>query len=183
MPRSYHTKVGERFGSRIITGFLKPRDSDGHLRCRWKCDCGNKGTAGLKAFRHASKCPRCRARNQKGRPTHGHSRENGGRTSLYNIWAGMMQRTRSPTSFRHRKWYFDKGITVCDEWQSFEGFLAWASTSGYKPGLSIDRIFTCRGYEPKNCEWVTRSENSRRAAQDAWRRCDNAPIEMLWGET
>jgi len=182
-PGSYRTKVGDRFGSRVITGFLKTRDTDGHLRCRWKCDCGNKGTGGLKSLRHTLLCQRCKPFPASVRNTsrHGHTKR-GARTKLYDAWANMMQRTNPNTSsLRNRRWY--KGIKVCPEWQTFEGFRDWALANGYREGLSLDRIRTVRGYEPSNCEWVTRSENSRRAAEDEWRNHHHTPIEILWGET
>jgi hypothetical protein len=93
----------------------------------------------------------------------------------------MLQRTRGTGSPKNKRWYSDKGIKVCDEWQTFENFRDWAVKNGWSKGLSLDRIFTCRGYEPSNCEWVTRSENSRRAAQDEWRKYTSTPLEMFWG--
>jgi hypothetical protein len=187
MPFSYHTKVGERFGSRVITGFATERDTDGHLRCEWTCDCGNEGVTGLKMFRHTDKCPQCRNRNQKGRPTHGQaggtSRDcNVGRTHLYQCWANMRQRTNPRSAGpRNRKWYADKGIVVCPEWRTFEGFCDWALAYGYHEGLSLDRIFNNGDYEPSNCEWVTRSENSRRSVEDKWRNHRDIPIGAVLG--
>lgn len=186
MPFSYGTKVGDRFGSRVITGFLKERDTDGHLRCAWKCDCGNQGTGGLKGFRYTKQCEKCRDRNQSGgKPTHGHAgRAN--RTHLYDTWANMLGRTNGngagANSYRNKRYYKDKGITVCDAWRNFDAFRAWAEANGYEPGLSIDRIYTCRNYEPSNCEWITRKENTRRAFEK-WRNHESTPIEMLWGTT
>lgn len=53
------------------------------------------------------------------------------------------------------------GITVCDEWRTcYETFQTWALAHGWKRGLTIDRI-DCRGnYEPANCRWLTRAEQS-----------------------
>lgn len=180
MPFSYRTKVGERFGSRVITEFLRQRDSDGHVRCNWICDCGNKGSGGLKSLRHTINCPRCRPSNVHGNaPTHGHSTREA-RTHLYDVWANMMQRTRYPERNQRSRNY--RNVTVCDDWQTFAGFHAWAVANGYQAGLSIDRIYTCRNYTPDNCEWVTKQVNRDRA-KDIWRRHDTTPIEMLWGAT
>lgn len=184
----YQTQPGDRYGSRTILELLEERDTDGHRRVSWRCECGAVGTGGLKALRHTTNCPKCRPDNLPPRKkTHGHAggwrhgRKNGGRTHLYDCWANMMQRVRGTGSPKNKRWY--KGVTICPERQKFEGFRDWAVANGYERGLSLDRIFTCRGYEPSNCEWVTRSENSRRAAEDVWRRYDHTPIEMLWGGT
>jgi hypothetical protein len=92
----------------------------------------------------------------------------------------MMQRVRGTGDRkRTRRWY--SRVTVCDQWRSFENFRDWALANAWRKGLSPERSFSCRGYEPSNCEWITRSENSRRAAQDEWRRHLATPIEMFWG--
>ena len=40
-------------------------------------------------------------------------------------------------------------------------FEKWAYDTGYKVGLSIDRIDSNRDYCPKNCRWTTYSENCK----------------------
>ena len=73
----------------------------------------------------------------------------------------MRHRCTNPTSPGY-KYYGGKGIKLCDEWQSFIPFRDWARSNGYVEGLSIDRLDNDRGYEPANCEWVTRVENIKR---------------------
>ena len=80
---------------------------------------------------------------------------------LYNRWRSMINRCKP--SCKHRKYYYDKGITVCDAWlNDFYLFKAWAITNGYSPELTIDRIDDTKGYSPENCRWITKSENTRR---------------------
>lgn len=90
-------------------------------------------------------------------------------TRLFRIWSGMKERCER-TEGDHARWYHDKGIRVCDEWQDFSVFRKWAYGNGYhdqeihnteyKDLLSIDRIDPNKGYFPENCRWITVSENS-----------------------
>lgn len=58
--------------------------------------------------------------------------------------------------------YGGRGITVCDEWlESQESFVRWAMASGWKKGLSLDRIDNDKGYSPDNCHWATDAEQAR----------------------
>lgn len=82
---------------------------------------------------------------------------------LYNIWACMKQRCNNPNHTAAR-WYHDKGIRVCDEWnENFHSFAKWAKENGYFDGGSIDRIDASKGYNPENCRWITLDENRNRA--------------------
>jgi hypothetical protein len=84
--------------------------------------------------------------------THGMSK-----TPLYRVWCRMKGCTSSP-SHQDFKYYGERGIVVCEEWQRFETFYAWAVSNGYQRGLTIDRIDSTRGYCPSNCQWITLSE-------------------------
>ena len=44
------------------------------------------------------------------------------------------------TGKRRREYYFDRGITVCDEWKDVNNFFEWALSNGYQENLEIDRI-------------------------------------------
>ncbi len=86
------------------------------------------------------------------------------RGKLHSIWRGMRVRCglikcKDPNIF---KYYGGKGVTVCNDWLTFEGFREWAERNGYKEGLSIDRLNSDGHYEPSNCQWITLGENVRR---------------------
>lgn len=78
----------------------------------------------------------------------------------------MLQRCTNPNdpAYRH---YGGRGITVCERWQSFENFLA---DMGERPeGLTLDRTDNEGNYEPGNCKWATRAQQSaNRRSPDTW---------------
>lgn len=81
-------------------------------------------------------------------------------TRLYRIWNLMIQRC-SNEKLPYFDRYGGRGIRVCEEWKTFEVFAEWARKSGYKDGLSIDRINVEGNYEPQNCKWSTEIEQAR----------------------
>ena len=60
-------------------------------------------------------------------------------------------------------YYQGKGIRLCDDWKNIpKSFYDWAFLNGWKEGLTIDRIDPDGNYEPLNCRFITKSENSKR---------------------
>lgn len=81
-------------------------------------------------------------------------------TPEYHTWKGMIQRCANPNASRYKD-YGGRGITVCEEWLSFEKFYA---DMGDRPtGTSLDRIDNNSGYYKDNCRWATQSiQNSNK---------------------
>ena len=82
--------------------------------------------------------------------------------SSYKSWEAMRQRCNNP-NHKHFNYYGGRGITVCDRWvSSFENFL---NDMGERPsGMTLDRIDATGNYEPSNCRWATKEEQSRNRA-------------------
>ena len=77
----------------------------------------------------------------------------------YMSWQSCKSRCFNPNSARYYL-YGAKGVTVCARWKdSFENFL---EDMGERP--SSDYVLSRKGdtgnYEPSNCEWKTKRENS-----------------------
>ena len=80
---------------------------------------------------------------------------------LYSIWTNIKSRCNNSNVPGYKN-YGGRGIKICSEWQEkFECFYKWAISNGYKDNLSIDRIDVNGNYEPSNCRWVTRIEQSQ----------------------
>lgn len=96
-------------------------------------------------------------------------------TKLYNTWKSIKRRCYN-ANYEYYKDYGARGIILCDEWRfNFKTFYDWAMNSGYKEGLTIDRIDNNKGYSPDNCHWVdysTQNNNQRRSIRlkynDEW---------------
>src|SRR5580704_3901661 len=79
-------------------------------------------------------------------------------TRTHASWSKMLGRCRNPTDPSYSR-YGGRGISVCQAWFTFDGFLA---DMGERPtGTSLDRIDNARGYEPGNCRWATPAEQSQ----------------------
>lgn len=78
---------------------------------------------------------------------------------IYKIWTGMKSRCSNPNN-SHFSNYGGRGIAVCQEWGSFEAFYDWALTNGYQDDLTIERLDVNKNYEPVNCAWIPKSQQS-----------------------
>lgn len=83
---------------------------------------------------------------------------------VYKEWRYMRKRCQTKNA-PYSRYYYKKGIKVCEEWNSlengFDTFYKWAIKNGYEEGLSIDRIDSSKGYCPSNCRWIELNENRR----------------------
>lgn len=135
----------------------------GHIVWTYQCRCGTiKDAAGSDLRRgriQSCGCEKTKRMTILGlsNKTHGYASHRTGRTPTYRSWRAMIQRC-GPHCTKNKYWY-GKGIIVCDRWKSFDGFLA---DMGERPiGKTLDRYPNNHGhYEPGNCRWATASEQA-----------------------
>jgi len=96
---------------------------------------------------------------------------NGCHTSIYKVWENMKTRCFNK-NIPNFKYHGGRGISVCKEWLDFVPFKTWANKSGYKKGLTIDRINNDGNYSPDNCRFITHTENmrNRRNTKLSWEK-------------
>lgn len=171
--------LGERFGRLEVIEEVG-RGRFRHVIWLCKCDCGAEIRVNgydLRSGKQVS-CGCYKRENTSLRcTTHGMSN-----TRVFKTWAGIIQRCNNPKQ-THYKNYGGRGITVCEEWKTFEGFWEWAQRSGYTDELTIERIDVNGNYEPSNCKWIPLSEQARNTTRN--RRIiyngENLPM-VEWGE-
>jgi len=152
--------TGQKFGRILVISYSHISNHEAMWNC--KCDCGKEWLVSGHNLRagNIQSCGCLRNENtgkrflKKGLST----------TRLYNIWRGMRKRCNNPNE-KSYKFYGAKGIKVCEEWNDFEIFYEWAMNSGYTDNLTIDRKDNKKNYCPENCQWLTRTENTRKATK------------------
>jgi hypothetical protein len=168
-PRIHAAARGDLFG--LLTAIKELPMHSGRQTWLFQCSCGEFLSRQMEVVRFGVRNgsqPNCgcltkqiRSRSGKLKTEHGLSVEN---RRLYDVHRQMLQRCENPSSkdFKH---YGDRGITVCGEWRDPVVFFAWAYESGYRRGLTIERVDVNGNYEPGNCTWVPnerQSHNTRR---------------------
>lgn len=157
--------TGKTFG--YWTVLRKDIPQHGKQNSRWicQCKCGNiKSVIRSTLISGRSQSCGCKPIDRKGiNQTHGMSK-----TRLYHEWASMRKRCSNPND-KYADSYYNKGITVCDQWnEHFEEFRNWALKNGYSDDLTIDRIDNSKGYFPENCRWISIEEQQRNRTNNVY---------------
>lgn len=146
--------IGQRSGR--LTVESEPIRHNGRAYYECRCDCGIlKLIAGSHITTKATLSCGClhRERNRATSSTHGKSR-----SPIYWVWNSMLRRCEKLTDKSYTR-YGDRGIYVCERWQSFENF--YADMGDAPDGMSLDRLDNDGPYTPENCQWATDKEQSR----------------------
>lgn len=136
--------VGEKFGRLVVKSRA---DNSPSGQARWNCVCECSGVKIVHGYDlRSGKVSSCGCLHIESITRHGKSR-----TPEYRAWSNMKERCKNP-SCNHFAHYGGRGITVCEEWESFEIFFG---DMGVRPsdGYSLDRIDNNKGYSKDNCRW------------------------------
>ena len=121
------------------------------VRVKALCDCGNYTIANKSAIKNGT-LKSCGCLHKKSITKHGLSK-----TPAYRRWGSIKARCNNKNS-NHYADYGGRGIKVCRRWLKFDNFQ---DDMGERPkGTSIDRINNNGNYEPSNCKWSTKKEQS-----------------------
>lgn len=150
----YKDITGEKYGKLTAIRPVERRTKSGGIIWLFECECGNTKEIPANSVR-SGLVKSCGCLHKK----HGDTR-----TRLFNIWVDMRMRCKH----KGQKHWHDKGIKVCAEWDDYLSFKKWALSSGYKDGLTIDRIDSEGDYTPENCRWATYKEQSRNLSSNRW---------------
>lgn len=151
--------VGGKFNFLTILCEAPKRPGNANRRVSALCDCGNAGTYVWSEVK-TGKVTTCGAHRESWM-THGHTRRKKMSPEYYS-WAAMKTRCLNTKCEAYPK-YGGRGIGIAPEWLNFEIFLR---DMGPRPiGTSIERENNDGNYEPGNCRWGSRVDqsNNRRA--------------------
>ncbi|WNA15551.1 hypothetical protein [Acinetobacter phage HFM1] len=122
----------------------------GNYKWLFRCECGNTVVRSAKIVSHQNVgangcgCRTWKTANHDYYKTH---------KKLTWVHIAMKQRCFN-SSCKDYPNYGGRGITVCDEWLDLKTFCDWAVSTGYKEGLTIERINVDGDYCPDNCSWI-----------------------------
>ena len=161
---NYNNIIGKKYNKWTVIEFSHSNGHNNYFKC--KCDCGIEKIVRIDnvVSGESKSCGCYRKEIEKNRDKN----KSKTRKRINTIWYGMKKRCYNKEC-DHYKWYGEKGIKVCKEWlNSFECFYEWALNNGYSDNLTIDRIDIDKGYNPKNCRWVTLQEQAKNRSNNIY---------------
>lgn len=175
MLQKYLDYIGTKHGRLTILSISKKPGDKPKFHC--VCDCGKHAQFVIFNINrtHSCGCYRSEIAKQKNK-THGQSGNAQKRTPAYKAWVRMRDRCYNAKSWRY-KYYGGKGVTISDEWQSFENFFRDMGQPA--KGMSLDRINPHGNYEFSNCRWATLQEQAANKTNTLFLTIDGEKIPMM----
>lgn len=130
-----------------------------------KCDCGIIKSLKSTLLRQGVQSCGCLAKNNIKKAIHKNIKHGDCGTSFYKVWRNIITRCYCKTC-KHYKFYGKRGITVCNEWKSYEKFKEDMYESYVKHkqnniSTTIERINNDSLYCKINCRWATQTEQTK----------------------
>lgn len=171
--------TGQRFGMLTVVEFMGRKNKHSWFRCECKCGGVTITTSNnLRRF-HTTSCGCYNAKVfRQSTIRHGLSKH-----KLFRTWNDMKNRCYYNNHNRYQN-YGGKGIGVYWLWlEDFIEFYRWAISSGWKKGLTIDRVDNSKDYSPENCRWATTKEQNRNRTSNVKITLDGVTkILIEWSE-
>lgn len=163
--RPYRIKnlTGQKFGRLEVKKQSKRKGRYVMWECL--CDCGKThNVCGSSLKNGNTKSCGCLQKEQTSKRSKTHNMTG---SPIYKIWSEMKARCNDKSRDSY-KYYGQKGIGYCREWEKFEPFYEFAINNGYEEGLSIERKDIKLGYYPNNVTFIPLSEQPINRSQTVW---------------
>lgn len=178
--------AGNRYGRLFVIGRDEYHEKGKGIFWTCLCDCGRMATKKTGELRDRSRhnqscgCARRESIRKASAAAWRVTTKYSGpyKKPLKVMFSNMYRRCYVPTARRFER-YGGRGIKICDEWiRERAAFYRWAASSGYRPGMSIDRIDYNGNYCPSNCRFVPLAEQAGNTSRNVLLNWDGLTLTL-----